>query len=69
MVLSDAFLQSSKNAWQRDDSTAAIEALRAARDALRRASSLDPRREDVRRLLDDRERRLARALARESRPR
>ncbi|MDR3637602.1 MAG: serine/threonine-protein kinase [Isosphaeraceae bacterium] len=60
LVLSEARLQTAKNAWQRDDDATAKQALRQALDAAYQAARLDPGREDVRRLVADRERRLAR---------
>ena len=61
--MSRAHIQSAKNAWNRSRDVEAVESLKKSRDAARRALSLDPARNDARRLVDDCERRLLRASA------
>ncbi len=61
MTMSEAHIQTSKNAWRLDDEARAVQALREALAAAFKAASLDPTRADAHRLLDDRKRRLARA--------
>jgi hypothetical protein len=63
LVLSQAHLQSAKNAWNRSHDAEAVESLRKSRDAAKVALGFDPMRPDVRRVVDDRERRLQRAAA------
>jgi hypothetical protein len=58
MLLSEAFNQMAKNIW-RDHDVATIErSLRQSLDAALHGLSLDPEREDARRLVDNRRRRL-----------
>ncbi len=52
MVLSEAHLQVSKNAWKREDYPTIERALRQALESARHAVSLDPRHEGARRLVD-----------------
>jgi hypothetical protein len=52
MVLSEAYLQVSKNAWKREDYPAIERALRQALESARHAAHLDPRYEDARLLVE-----------------
>jgi hypothetical protein len=63
IVLSDSYLQSAKNAWKQSQDDQAVDSLRKSRDAARAALVIDPTRNDARRMVDDREARLRRALA------
>jgi eukaryotic-like serine/threonine-protein kinase len=63
LVLSQAHLQSAKNAWNRSHDAQAAESIRKSRDAAKVALGIDPMRPDARRAVEDRERRLQRAAA------
>jgi hypothetical protein len=63
LVLSQAHLQSAKNAWNRSQDAQAVEALRKSRDAAITALRIDPTRKNARIVVDDLERRLQRAAA------
>lgn len=60
LVLNDAYLQRSKNAWKRNDLPAVRQALVQSVEALQRALVLDPVDVEIHRLLQDRKQRLAR---------
>jgi hypothetical protein len=63
IVMSEAYLQSAKNAWNQSRDNQAVDSLRKSRDAAIAAQMIDPSRDDVRRVVDDRQARLQRALA------
>jgi eukaryotic-like serine/threonine-protein kinase len=52
MLLSEAYFQMSKNAWEREDYPAIQQALRQALESAREAIRLDPERQDARHLVD-----------------